>query len=241
MMTIEEEMMKAKAAYTKKVAKLNLKNAAVEKKVNDRILERLKSDAHIEFYHQLYKQASDELIAEREDRSRKAKAARLAKVGNGDEIPGRSRISMTEHGSIEITAASGRKLSIDEAGEVTVWRMQGDGETRISVDDSVSVEFQHAESLVTVAPDGWIEQFLAEPIGQLEAKDPAGYIDRIIEFVKSRDAVTVADLADELDVTLRTALDFLIQARRKDPQAFVEASAMTMPLVPLEAHQRAQQ
>lgn len=84
-MTVEEEMLKAKAAYAKQLAKLNRKKAAEEKKITDRVLVLLKDGEYSELYSQLYEQAFGELTAEREERSRKAKAARQTKdAGTAD-------------------------------------------------------------------------------------------------------------------------------------------------------------
>lgn len=85
-MTVEEEMLKAKAAYAKQLAKLNRKKAAEEKKITDLMLVELK-DEHSDFYNEMYERAFRKLTAQREERSRKAKAARQAKdAGTADLV-----------------------------------------------------------------------------------------------------------------------------------------------------------
>ncbi|WP_194943654.1 hypothetical protein [Glutamicibacter halophytocola] len=85
-LSIEEEMKLAKKAHNEKMAKLKRKQAAEEKRITDRVLELLKGDEHAELFGQLYQQAFQELLAEREERSRKAKEAReMAPVGADNE------------------------------------------------------------------------------------------------------------------------------------------------------------
>lgn len=84
-LSIEEEMKLAKKAHNEKMAKLKRKRAAEEKRITDRVLEILKGDEHAELYAQLYQQAFQELLAEREERSRKAKEARETATASPDE------------------------------------------------------------------------------------------------------------------------------------------------------------
>lgn len=170
-------------------------------------------------------------------------------VCDGGEDSGSSRISMTGHGFIEIATSSGRKLCIDDAGEVTVWQMSSDGKICIGVDDSIAIQddgeaagasdgnradiVKQARDLMAKGmsmrgaateldvPRATLARWIkAEPVLETNAER----IDHVIALAKSGKEFSTNDLAELFGTTVRSVQHLLVEAVQKDPAAFIDAA-----------------
>lgn len=172
-------------------------------------------------------------------------------VRDGGEVPGQARVSMTQHGFVELASTTGRMLDVDADGEVTIWRAQSRGNIRVSLDDSVWIDLPDG-SCVGVMPDGRIERVTVgdsvnsnaqsavngaadqgsvtqsalevSAVTDVVPTEKEEQIDWVIAQALAGEEVTRERLAERLAVSVRTAQRRLAEAREKAPEAFAETS-----------------
>ncbi|MBP1325075.1 hypothetical protein JOF28_000307 [Leucobacter exalbidus] len=144
-------------------------------------------------------------------------------VRNGGEDAGSTRISLTGDGFVEIVTSSGRKLYVNEAGAVTVWRKQSEGEICIDTDDSVTFESGDGTTDTVINPDGSIElreQDADLILLSLPLKTKGLQLDWIWLQAEHGVEVAVKQLMDRANISERVATRRMRQARKYGPESF---------------------